>query len=100
MAGGAPNAWVKRPPLALRRPFFHIFSPLCEASLSGPLAAAKSLLCSERLHTGTHQKRTMIMKTILSALFAVSVLASVAAPASAEWNPKQQKDFWEQTVNF
>jgi hypothetical protein len=41
----------------------------------------------------------MIMKTILSALVAVSVLASVAAPASAAWSPKQIKDFFNETVN-
>ena len=39
------------------------------------------------------------MKTILSALLAVSVLASVAAPASAYWSPRAQQDFWNETVN-
>ena len=33
------------------------------------------------------------MKTILSALIALSVLAGVAAPANAAWNTKA---FWEQ----
>jgi hypothetical protein len=34
------------------------------------------------------------MKTIFSALVALTVLASVAAPASAAWNPDE---FWKQT---
>ena len=33
------------------------------------------------------------MKTIFSALVALTVLASVAAPASAAWNPDE---FWHQ----
>src|SRR5262245_25141656 len=40
----------------------------------------------------------MIMKTIVSALIALSVLAAAAAPASAakDWNPD---DFWTQQQN-
>jgi hypothetical protein len=34
----------------------------------------------------------MIMKTIASALLALSVLTSIAAPASAAWDTKA---FWE-----
>ena len=37
----------------------------------------------------------MTMKTIFSALVALTVLATVAAPASADWNPQ---DFWRQTL--
>jgi hypothetical protein len=37
----------------------------------------------------------MTMKTIFSALLALTVLATVAAPASADWNPQ---DFWRQTL--
>jgi hypothetical protein len=36
--------------------------------------------------------RRLIMKTILSALIALSVLGSVAVPASAAWDTKK---FWE-----
>ncbi len=36
------------------------------------------------------------MKTILSALVALSLLSAVAAPASAYWNPE---DFWKQQEN-
>ena len=39
------------------------------------------------------------MKTILSALVAVSVLASAAAPASAAWSQKEIQQFFNETVN-
>jgi hypothetical protein len=39
------------------------------------------------------QIRSMIMKTILSGLLALSFLTAVAAPASAAWDVKT---FWEQ----
>jgi hypothetical protein len=41
---------------------------------------------------GKSKFRRLIMKTILSALIALSVLGSVAAPASAAWDTKA---FWD-----
>jgi hypothetical protein len=38
--------------------------------------------------------RRNAMKTIFSALVALTVLATVAVPASADWNPQ---DFWRQS---
>jgi hypothetical protein len=39
---------------------------------------------------------SFVMKTILSALLALSVLGSVAVPASAGWNTNK---FWENLEN-